>query len=157
MDNSSHRTWHHLPAEEALRLLEVDLKTGLTGNEVRHRREKFGINRISPKAGMPGWLRFLRQFHQPLVYLLLAAVGITVFLGEWVDAGVIFGVILFNATIGFLQENKAADAIASLSRMVATETTVRRAGGKRRWYATLPRMPRHCRPDREFPCPGRGR
>ncbi|MBI5773052.1 MAG: cation-transporting P-type ATPase [Verrucomicrobia bacterium] len=124
--------WHYLDATEVVRLLDVDLTTGLAGGEVARRREKFGPNRISARRGPPAWLKFLQQFNQPLVYILLAASGVTAFLGEWVDSSVIFGVVLVNAVVGFLQEAKAEKAIESLARMVATETTVRRDGRKQR-------------------------
>ncbi len=124
--------WHQLHGDEVLRLLDVNLRTGLADDEVRRRQEKFGRNQITPRPGTPAWRRFLRQFHQPLVYLLLVAVAVTAFLREWVDASVIFGVVLINAIIGFLQEAKAANAIESLSRMVATQATVRRGGRKDR-------------------------
>jgi len=87
---------------------------------------------VSADAGMPGWKRFLLQFHQPLVYILLVACGVTAFLHEWVDSGVIFGVVLVNALIGYLQEAKAERAIEALSRMVVTEALVRRGGRKMR-------------------------
>ena len=56
-------------------------------------------------------ITFLLQFHQPLIYILLVAAGITAALHEWIDAGVIFAVVLVNAIIGFLQESKAAKAL----------------------------------------------
>jgi cation-transporting P-type ATPase F len=77
-------------------------------------------------------LRFLLQFHQALVYILLAAVIIKAMLGAWVDAGVIFGVVLLNSIIGFVQEGKALSALEALSRALTTETTVLRAGEKQR-------------------------
>jgi magnesium-transporting ATPase (P-type) len=119
---------HPLHRDEVLRLLEVDLRTGLSDDEAAHRLVKYGPNRIAPRTGTPGWVKFLRQFNQPLVYLLLVAVGVTAFLGEWVDSGVIFGVVFANAIVGFLQEAKAANAIEALTRMIATVVTVRRAG-----------------------------
>jgi Ca2+-transporting ATPase len=79
---------------------------------------------------MPAWKRFFLQFHQPLIYILLAAVGITAALAEWVDSGVILGVVIVNAIIGFIQESKAEKAIEALSRMVTTQSVVRRGGEK---------------------------
>jgi Ca2+-transporting ATPase len=130
--NDTSNRWHHLQAEEVVRLLDADLKRGLSEAEIKHRLEKFGPNVVSPRRGTPAWIKFLQQFHQPLVYILLAAGAVTALLGEWVDTSVIFGVVMINAIVGFLQETKAENAIEALARMVVTETTVRRDGGKHR-------------------------
>jgi len=124
--------WHQFPIAQAVQFLEVDLSTGLTAEEVRRRQKKHGPNRVTARPGPPDWLRFLRQFHQPLVYILLVAVGVTAYLAEWVDASVILVVVLVNAVVGFLQEAKAEKSIAALSRLLATETTVRRDGRPQR-------------------------
>ena len=104
----------------------MKLSTGLSADEVRRRQQEWGPNRVTARRGPPAWAQFLRQFNQPLVYILVLAVGVTAFLGEWVDSSVIFGVVLINAIVGFLQEAKAEKAIEALARMVTTETTVRR-------------------------------
>ena len=70
------RHWHHLPASEVGRLLETNLETGLDLFEVKYRRERFGLNRLKPKQGRSLWMRFLLQFHNPLIYILLAAGGV---------------------------------------------------------------------------------
>ena len=120
--------WHQLHGDEALRLLEVDPRTGLSGDEVIRRQARYGFNVISARPSVPAWLRFLRQFNQPLVYLLLLAVAVTAALSEWVDSGVILGVVLVNGVVGFLQEARAANAIEALSRMITSAVTVRRDG-----------------------------
>ena len=120
--------WHQSPATEVARLLEVDLPRGLATADVHRRREKYGPNRLTARRGKSELLRFLLQFHQPLIYILLAATAITAVLGEWVDASVIFGVVLVNAIVGYLQEAKAEKAIEALAEMVVTEATVRRDG-----------------------------
>jgi Ca2+-transporting ATPase len=130
--NFASNHWHHLQAEEVVRLLDVDLKTGLSGAEVNRRAEKFGPNVVRARRGTPAWLKLLQQFNQPLVYILLLAGGVTAFLGEWVDSSVILSVVLINAIVGFLQETKAEKSIAALARMVVTETTVRRDGRPQR-------------------------
>ena len=126
------KPWHHLPENEVLKTFAVDRSAGLPQEEVQRRQKESGANRVTARRGTPGWLRFLRQFHQPLVYILILACGVTAALGEWVDSVVIFGIVLVNAIVGFLQESKAETAIEALARMVATETTVRRAGKKER-------------------------
>jgi len=124
--------WHHLPADEVIDLLESDQEKGLDLFEVDNRRKQFGPNVITGKKGKGPLLRFLLQFHQPLIYILIVAGTVTAFLQEWVDAGVIFGVVLVNAFIGFIQEAKAVKAIEALARTMTTEATVLRAGGKQR-------------------------
>ncbi len=132
METKTGRPWHRHSADEVTAALGVEVKTGLSSEEVTRRRQEFGANRVTARRGPPAWLKFLRQFNQPLVYILLLAVAITALLGEWVDAAVILGVVLINAVVGFLQEAKAEKAIAALSEMIATEATVRRDGQPRR-------------------------
>ena len=128
--NQTH--WHQLQAEEVVRLLDVNLRAGLASDEIKRRQERFGPNRITARRGTPAWVKFLQQFNQPLVYILLAATGVTIFLGEWGDSIVIFGVVFVNAIVGCLQEAKAEKAIESPARLVRTETTVLRGGRKLR-------------------------
>jgi len=123
---------HHLPADEIQDLLGSDPEKGLDIFEVKHRQGHFGPNVITAKKGRGPLLRFLLQFHQPLIYILIAAGLITAALQEWVDSGVVFGVVLVNAVIGFIQESKAVRAIEALARTVITEATVLRAGEKQR-------------------------
>ena len=124
--------WHHLPADEVVGLLESDRERGLDPFKVDNRRKQFGPNVITGKKGKGALFRFLLQFHQPLVYILIVAGTVTAFLQEWVDAGVIFGVVMVNAFIGFIQEAEAVKAIESLERTMITEATVLRTGGKQR-------------------------
>ena len=135
MEELSERVWHQLPVEEAVQFLDVNLATGLSAEEARRRQGEFGLNRVTARRGTPGWMKFLQQFNQPLVYILLLAVGVTAVLGEWVDSSVIFGVVFINAVVGFLQETKAEKSIEALSRMVTTEATVRRDGRKLRIHS----------------------
>ncbi len=130
MENLIGKHWHHMPAEEALDLLETSPDNGLDQFETEDRRRQFGDNVITTKKGKGPLMRFLLQFHQPLIYILLISGVITSLLREWVDAGVIFGVVLVNAVIGFLQESKAVKAMEALARTMITEATVIRHGAK---------------------------
>ena len=132
MSSNEPIAWHALETAEVARRLETDPKHGLGADEVARRRERFGPNRVSAQRRTGDFRRFLAQFNQPLVYILLAAVGITAFLGEHVDSAVIFAVVLANAIIGFIQESKAEKAIDALARMVTTQASVRRNGQRRR-------------------------
>lgn len=119
---------HGLPAHEVVLLLASDPHTGLTGQEAAERLTRFGSNTL-PAAQGPGVLvRVLRQFHHPLIYVLLAAAAITAALGEYVDSAVIFGVVVINALIGFIQESKAEAALEGLRSMVSTQAKVVREG-----------------------------
>ena len=120
--------WHHCPAEEVTTLLTTHPDRGLPLFEAKKRLEHFGPNMVTAKKQKGPFIRLLLQFHQPLVYILLAAAAITLFLQEWVDSSVIFGVVIVNAIIGFIQESKAEKAIESLKQMMTTQATVLRDG-----------------------------
>ncbi|MBW4667429.1 MAG: HAD-IC family P-type ATPase [Cyanomargarita calcarea GSE-NOS-MK-12-04C] len=122
--------WHHLAAREVTRHLETDPETGLTSTEAAKRHSHFGANELKSKPGKSPLVRFLLQFNQPLLYILLIAGAIKAMLGQWVNAWVIWGVTLINAIIGFVQESKAESAIAALAASVETNTTVLRNGQK---------------------------
>ncbi len=122
--------WHHLPINEVVELLESDREKGLDRFAVENRLAEYGPNAITARKGHGPLIRFLLQFHQPLIYILIAAGVITALLGEWVDSGVIFGVVLVNAVVGYIQEAKALDALAALAQTMTTEATVLRQGEK---------------------------
>jgi Ca2+-transporting ATPase len=127
--------WHTEPIESVVALLETDVSSGLTAFQAEERLRDYGPNELTPKAARPRWKTFLLQFHQPLVYILLVAGLASGLLDEWVDAGVIWAVVLANAIVGFLQESQAAKAIDALARAMKTEATVVRDGAKRRIQA----------------------
>ena len=120
--------WHHLPVSEVLDLLESDVKQGLDVFEIKHRQERFGLNVLTPKKGKTPLMRFLLQFNNPLVIILLAASLITAVLKDPTDALVIFGVVLVNAVIGYTQEARAEQSIAALAKTMTTEAAVIRSG-----------------------------
>jgi len=136
MKELTQTNWHELPEPEVVRLLESDQASGLTQTEVETRLRQFGQNKMTAQKRMSEWKRFLLQFAQPLMYILLLASGVTLVLGEYVDSAVIFGVTFINALVGFFQESKAEKAIEALSKMVLTEATVRRDGRKQRVNST---------------------
>jgi cation-transporting P-type ATPase F len=126
------KSWHHMAASDAVRALETDLSEGLTDDGVSRRREQYGSNTLTTQKTQGPLIRFLLQFHQPLVYILLAATFVTLFLQEWVEAVVIFGVILINSVIGFVQESKALKAIDALARAMVSEALVIRNGERQK-------------------------
>ncbi|QTN33202.1 cation-transporting P-type ATPase [Akkermansiaceae bacterium] len=136
MKNPAETKWHALSPEEALGLLRSSHQTGLSNDEAARRAAESGPNQMTARKPVAAWFRFLQQFHQPLIYILLAAAAITAGLREWVDASVIFGVVLVNAVIGFVQEAKAGKAIEALTKMVHTDVFVKRDGMKVRLPST---------------------
>ena len=119
---------HALVAHEVVLLLETDGDSGLPTHEARERLARFGPNELPPPVVAGPLVRLARQVHHPLVYVLLVAGAITLILGNVVDAGVIFGVVVVNAVVGFIQEPKAEVALDALRSLVQTEARVRRDG-----------------------------
>ncbi len=115
--------WHQLSPQKISEILEVNFKAGLSAAGIKQRQEKYGLNKLTPQKRINEFMRFMLQFHQPLLYILLAASIITFLLGEIVDSLVIFGVVFINAVVGYLQEAKAEKAIDALGQMVITEAT----------------------------------
>jgi cation-transporting ATPase F len=128
LDTLLGKHWHHLPGDEVLDLLDTNAQQGLDIFEIKHRQEHFGLNVLTPKQGKSPLQRFLLQFNNPLVYILLVASLVTAILKDPVDALVIFGVVLINAIIGYIQEARAEQAIAALAQTMTTEAAVIRGG-----------------------------
>ena len=128
MQTNEHPThWHTLSALDTLSRLDAS-RTGLPPDAVEARRAQYGDNRLPPPQRQPAWQRLLLQFHNVLIYVLLAAGVITALLGHWLDSGVIFGVIIINAVIGFIQEGRAEEALDAIRDMLAPHATVTRDG-----------------------------
>ena len=124
MDTILQDHWHHLPANEVLELLESDPQRGLDTFAVRHRQEHFGPNQLTSRKGKSPLVKFLLQFKNPLVFILVIASVATAVLKDLLDAAVIFGVVLINAIIGYIKEARAEQAIAALSKTMTAEATV---------------------------------
>ena len=122
---------HTLPAHEVVLLLNTDPYEGLTETEAGERLDRFGPNSLPSPRSSGLARRILRQFHHPLIYVLLVAGAVTAGLGEYIDSAVIFAVVLVNAAVGFIQESKAEAALQSLREMVHTEARVIRDGRER--------------------------
>jgi len=119
--------WHSLPANDALTRLNAP-RSGLDPAEIESRRAQFGANKLPQPQSQPAWQRLLLQFHNVLIYVLLAAGVITAVLGHWLDSGVIFGVVVINAVIGFIQEGRAEQALNAIRDMLSPHAIVTRAG-----------------------------
>lgn len=121
--------WHVLDIARVQAELETG-PAGLTSAEAARRLARFGPNRL-PEVRIQGPVqRFFLQFHNILIYVLLATCVITAMLEHWLDSGVIFGVVIINAIIGFVQEGKARDALAAIRQMLSPQATLLRDGRK---------------------------
>ncbi|MCA0939637.1 cation-transporting P-type ATPase [Salipiger pacificus] len=118
---------HALSPEAALDRLETSA-SGLSTAEAAGRQARHGANLLPEPAQRTPALRFLRQFHNVLIYVLLGSAVVTAALHHWVDTGVILAVVLINAVIGFVQEGRAEDAMAAIRRMLAPRASVLRDG-----------------------------
>lgn len=120
-------------AGEIAQTLGVDTTQGLTSAEAARRLLADGLNELRAAPRRAAWRRFLRHFHDPLIYLLLVAIGIALlawamegWAGWPVDAIVIATIVLLNAILGYVQETKAEDAVAALARMTTATSSVLR-------------------------------
>lgn len=115
--------------------LKVSVGQGLSSSEAQHRLERDGPNELQAKPPVPGWRHFVSQFQDPLVYLLLLAVAVTLLAWAmegatvWpVDAVVILVIVCLNATLGFTQETRSRKAAAALARLTTVTSSVLRDG-----------------------------
>jgi magnesium-transporting ATPase (P-type) len=128
--------WHGLQADDLFQRLDTDPHTGLSSDEARHRLETHGPNQLTPARGIGPIKRLSLQFHQPLIYVLLGATAVTLVLQHWVDAAVIFVIVLINAVVGFIQEYRAERTIEALTQMMTTQFNVRRDRKRQRVPST---------------------
>ena len=120
--------WHQLPTDEIARRLGVDPHAGLTGDEVRRRRERYGANEIREGRRRGPLAMFLGQFTDFMILVLIGAAIVSGMIGDVVDTLVIVAIVVLNAVIGFVQEYRAERAIAALKQMAALQAQVRRDG-----------------------------
>ena len=125
---SNEDEWYQLSSAETFEILKSNLN-GLTSEEAKDRLREYGYNELSFKKINP-FFRFLKHFNNPLIYVLIVAAIVTAFLGDIIDVVVIVGVVIVNASIGFIQEGKAESSIKALEEMMVPECTVLRDGEK---------------------------
>ncbi|MDY6941943.1 MAG: cation-transporting P-type ATPase [Pseudomonadota bacterium] len=135
MEDTSQRfaQWHAQEAASSFHTL-ASTADGLSQPEAEARLKRYGANRLPPAEGKGPVKRFLAQFNNVLIYVLLVAGMVTAALEHWIDSGVIFGVVLINALIGFIQEGKAEQALNAIRQMLSQQATVKRDGQ----FMTLP-------------------
>ena len=124
------KSWHTQETQTVFEAFKTT-ENGLSREDAVQRLAEHGRNRL-PEAKTHGPLiRFLYQFHNLLIYVLIAASVVTAMLGHWVDTSVILGVVFLNAVIGFIQEGKAEDALKAIRQMLSLNAIVLRDGRQR--------------------------
>ena len=117
--------WHNIEAEDILQQLSSS-QDGLLQEDAQRRLEEHGPNRLRPARKKSPLARFLVQFHNVLIYVLIGSGCVTALLGHWLDSGVIFGVVIINAIIGYIQEGKAEKALDAIRNMLSHQSMVKR-------------------------------
>jgi calcium-translocating P-type ATPase len=124
-------TWHAVAADEVIRRLDTNVQSGLSAANVQQRLEKYGHNRLPEGRKQAPFMRFLQQFNNILVYVLLGAGFVKLMVGLWLDASIILAVVVLNALLGFFQEGKAEKALDSIRNMLSAEARTVRGGETR--------------------------
>jgi magnesium-transporting ATPase (P-type) len=133
-------TWHAVAVDDVVKRLGTDIGKGLEANEAAKRLQKYGPNRLPEGKKRGPLMRFLSQFNNILVYVLLGAGFTKLMLNLWIDAAIILGVVIINALLGFIQEGRAERALDSIRNMLSAEArTVR--GGETRMIAAEQLVP----------------
>ena len=123
--------WHAVAADQVIRRLDTNVQSGLSAADVRQRLEKYGHNRLPEGRKQGPFKRFLLQFNNILVYVLLGAGFVKLMVGLLLDASIILAVVVLNALLGFFQEGKAEKALDSIRNMLSAEARTVRDGETR--------------------------
>jgi len=126
--DSAAAPWHAIQADEVLRRQRTDPDRGLSADEAARRLTEIGSNTLAEEPPTPLWRRLARQFTDLVIWILIAAAVISGVLGEWADTAAILAIVLVNGIIGFVQEERAERAIASLRKLSAPLAKVLRDG-----------------------------
>ncbi len=122
------RPWHALTLAAVASLLGSDVGHGLSAEEAVRRLAVHGPNALAEPASVPWWWTFLAQFRELVIWILVAAAVIAGAMGDWADTAAIVAIVLVNAVIGFLQEDRAQRALAALRTMSTPLARVVRGG-----------------------------
>ena len=123
--------WHALPVEAVVERLGARPGEGFDSAEAARRMQQYGPNMLPLGKQQTSLMRFLGQFNNVLVYVLIGAGVLKLAFGLWLDTAIIFSVVFLNSLLGFLQEGKAAKALESISKMLSAEARTLREGALR--------------------------
>jgi magnesium-transporting ATPase (P-type) len=123
--------WHAIAADAVVKQLQTDPAKGLDAGEASQRLTKYGLNRLPEGKKQSLFMKFLQQFNNILVYVLLGAGFVKMMVGLWLDSAIILSVVILNALLGFIQEGKAEKALDSIRNMLSAEARTLRGGETR--------------------------
>ncbi len=126
-DSSLPPAWHSYDITDVFQKTSSN-EIGLSQQNAEQRLEQYGLNHLKLEKKKSPLARFLSQFHNVLIYVLIASGFVTILLGHWVDSGVIMAVVILNAVIGFIQEGKAEKALDAIRHMLSQQAMVKRDG-----------------------------
>ncbi len=128
MQKGTEKKWHSLGTDATVKEVDTSAERGLSPQEAKQRLEEYGPNKLPESKQRSTLMRFLEQFNNILIFLLIAAAVITALMGHWIDTFVILAVVIINVFIGFIQEGKAEKAIEGIKKMLSLKALVIREG-----------------------------
>ena len=126
--------WHTLGKEEVAARLKTNLRIGLAENEVEKRKAEFGKNKLKEQKKEPLWLKFIKQFNDFMIIILIIAAIVSAFVSKWqgendfFDSIIIIAIVILNAIMGLVQEERAEKSIESLKKLTPETCKVIRDG-----------------------------
>ncbi|WP_440897744.1 cation-transporting P-type ATPase [Amphibacillus sp. Q70] len=120
----SDEKWFNQEVDQVIEKLKTNETEGLSQSDIKTLQDKWGKNELPEAEKTPEWKKFIRHFHDVLIYILMVAALITIILGHFVDTIVIMIVVIINALIGYIQENRAEKALESIRDMLSLEAVV---------------------------------
>lgn len=120
--------WHGLHTADVLEHWNTSAHKGLSSEEARLRQQQFGSNELAQATPVPKWRKFLNQFNDLVIWILIVASILAGLMDEWSDTAAILAIVLVNGTIGFLQEERAGQALDALKKLSSPQAKVYREG-----------------------------
>lgn len=126
--------WHTLTQEEVRRHFRTNINTGLSEQEVRKRQKEYGQNKLDEKKKTNIFIKFLLQFNDFMIIILLIAAVVSAIMsyiektGDYIDSIIIIAIVMFNALMGLIQESKAEKSLEALAKLSAPKAKVKRDG-----------------------------
>ncbi|GGM24346.1 carbonate dehydratase [Paraliobacillus quinghaiensis] len=130
MDDDAQKNWFAKNIDDLQKELKTDIELGLAEDEVKERLDEFGENKLDDIKKESTLKKIIKQFHDIIIYVLIAATIITFLIEHYIDSAVIGMVVIVNALIGYFQESKAQKALDSIRNMLSVEATVERDGSR---------------------------